>query len=406
MSFQRILIAVSFLLCASIAKADYYFHNVPAKKGDNIYSLLSRYHLEEHRCNYTQFYLLNKLNEESILTEGQSYMLPVMIYKYNGKSIRSTLKIDSWAIAIQLKEYNELILQEKLRKKSIVDSRILWVPYHQMYCAEDFISKTEQTVIDQPFETTNNVVKPPSGERQFPIFGSKYSYVPLKDNSLRGKVYYIVAGHGGPDPGAVGKRNGKLLCEDEYAYDVALRLTRNLVERGATAYMITRDPNDGIRDEEYLSNDKDEYCWGNMKLPWNQKRRLFQRSDAVNRLVEKHSKQGITDQTLLSIHIDSRSKGQKTDVFFYFFPGSKAGQDLALNMQQTFRDKYNKYRPGRNYYGTVTARDLHMLRETKSNSVYIELGNIANPNDQQRFIYKSNRQALADWLYDGLVSYQ
>ena len=70
------------------------------------------------------------------------------------------------------------------------------------------------------------------------------------------------------------------------------------------------------------------------------------------------------------------------------------------------RAKYKKYNPKRNYSGTVTARDLHMLRETLSTGVYIELGNIRNKSDQKRFLLESNRQALADWLFDGLVSYR
>jgi len=47
---------------------------------------------------------------------------------------------------------------------------------------------------------------------------------------------------------------------------------------------------------------------------------------------------------------------------------------------------------------------LHMLRETKPTSIYIELGNITNPKDQKRIIWTNNRQALANWLYEGIVA--
>jgi len=36
-----------------------------------------------------------------------------------------------------------------------------------------------------------------------------------------------------------------------------------------------------------------------------------------------------------------------------------------------------------------------MLREVKPNSVFIELGNIRNSYDQQRFLKATNREALA-----------
>lgn len=55
-----------------------------------------------------------------------------------------------------------------------------------------------------------------------PLFGKKYAEVPIESTVLKGAVYYLISGHGGPDPGAVGKRNGQTLAEDEYAYDVTL----------------------------------------------------------------------------------------------------------------------------------------------------------------------------------------
>ena len=36
--------------------------------------------------------------------------------------------------------------------------------------------------------------------RNYKIFGSKYSRVEIKDNTLKGAVFYLMSGHGGPDP--------------------------------------------------------------------------------------------------------------------------------------------------------------------------------------------------------------
>jgi len=44
-----------------------------------------------------------------------------------------------------------------------------------------------------------------------------------------------------------------------------------------------------------------------------------------------------------------------------------------------------------------------MLRYTDPRAVFIELGNIRNSADQKRFIYETNRDALAKWLYEGLI---
>ncbi len=413
------------------------YHRVLAKSGDNIYKFLKRYNLHKHQCNFDRFYVLNDLNRESQLYAGRKYYIPVLIYKYNGKSIRTTIGIDTWEQALRIKKYNERMRKLGLRKMTLTASNILWVAYHELYCLDGEAAPTTPTepiasdpITTKPKEDKSNdpastaqttspvfendpsakldpetikKLESSGGVRKYPIFGAKNSYVRLIDNSLRGKVYYIVSGHGGPDPGAVGKQGKHILCEDEYAYDVSLRLTRQLLQRGALVYMIIRDKNDGLRSGKYLRQDKDEYCWGNYRIPRSQKKRLHQRSSAVNTLFEKHKKQGIKEQYCVVIHIDSRSMRENTDVFFYHFPGSKAGRTLAKNMHRTFKNKYRIYRKDGRYSGTVTPRDLHMLREPKPTSVFIELGNIRNRNDQKRIVVESNREALAKWMYEGLI---
>lgn len=437
---MRTLLVYILLLWTSLLFAqteEPYYHRVKAEPGDYTTSLLKRYHLEEHQCNFEKFYELNGLTKESTLRQGQKYTIPVIIYRYNGKSIQTSVGFDGWEAPYRVKKYNAQILSEGLRRKKLVTSKIIWVPHHELYCTKGQTkpSVTTPTPEEQPLVETPKEEKPQEkdtvaatkteeripptyepisstvldreaamgGYRKFPIFGAKDAFIPLRSNKLRGQIFYIVSGHGGPDSGAVGKRNGNQLCEDEYAYDISLRLVRKLLEHGAIAYMITRDPNDGLRDGAYLPCDQDEYCWGNYKIPRSQKNRLFQRSDAINTLYERHAKQGVTEQTMVSIHIDSRNTSERTDVFFYYFPGSKSGRKLAKKMQRTLGEKYKKYRKNRKYYGTVTARDLHILREVKANSVFIELGNIRNPSDQQRFVMVSNRQFLADWLFEGLT---
>ena len=237
--------------------------------------------------------------------------------------------------------------------------------------------------------------------KTFDIFGPAYKDVEITGNELNGAIYYLVSGHGGPDPGAVGKYGNHMLCEDEYAYDVTLRLARNLIQRGATVYMIVRDPNDGIRDDSILKADKDEVCYPNLTIPLNQLNRLKQRTDAVNNL---YSKNRNAFQRMVCIHIDSRSHGENIDVFFYHDRRSNTGQRAARILQQTFQDKYNTNQPGRGYKGTVTSRNLYELRNSFPVAVFIELGNINHQRDQQRFIIADNRQALANWLLQGLIT--
>lgn len=240
----------------------------------------------------------------------------------------------------------------------------------------------------------------PSGGAIYPIFGKTYEQVTPVDNSLKGAIYYLVSGHGGPDPGAVGRYGNHTLCEDEYAYDVTLRLARTLIERGALVYMIIRDENDGIRDDSYLKPDKDEVCYPKLPIPRNHTKRLRQRKDAVNKLYLRHKG---SFQRMIIVHVDSRSKGENIDVFFYHDHRSKTGKKLANNLQQTFKKKYDTHQPNRGYHGTVSDRNLYVLKYSYPPAVFIELGNINHYRDQQRFIHDNNRQALANWMCEALI---
>jgi N-acetylmuramoyl-L-alanine amidase len=232
------------------------------------------------------------------------------------------------------------------------------------------------------------------------LFGEKYNSVSVVSNELKGAIYYLASGHGGPDPGAVGKYGNHTLCEDEYAYDVTLRLARNLIERGAKVYIITQDPNDGIRDEQFLKPDKDEVCYPKKTIPLSQLQRLRQRTDIINRLYVKHKNQF---QRLIEIHVDSRSNKENIDVFFYYDNRSTEGHSAAVTLLQTFNEKYKQSQPGREYEGSVSERNLYIMKNTYPPTVFIELGNINHERDQKRLIVTDNRQALANWLRDGLI---
>ena len=247
---------------------------------------------------------------------------------------------------------------------------------------------------------TNSSTTSARNIKTFDIFGAKYEDVEITGNELDGAIYYLVSGHGGPDPGAIGKYGSYNLCEDEYAYDVTLRLARELIKHGATVYMITRDPNDGIRDDSFLKADKDEMCYPSLRIPLNQTRRLQQRTDVVNNLYAKNKP---SFQRMIVIHVDSRGNGENIDVFFYHDRRSNTGHKAAQTLQKTFQEKYNEHQPGRGYHGTVSSRNLYVIRNSYPPTVYIELGNINHIRDQQRFIIADNRQAVANWLREGLI---
>jgi len=381
--------------------------------GETTDELLERYCLSGKDCNEAHFCTINRLKKGSLLKSGKEYLLPILIMPYNGKSIRTSTKVEDWRTAKRIESFNREAQRRNLRVDDFVESGELWVPWHELHCAE--AEKTPEkkktpALVAAKFNATRLAKipqEPMAGgkdSRVFPLYGPAYQKTPLLNQRLKNKVFYIVSGHGGPDVGAQGYRNNKTLCEDEYAYDVALRLHRLLISYGASAYMIVRDPNDGIRDEAFLACDKDEVAWGKLEIPLAQKERLQQRCDIINDFTEKYLKAGIADQTFVEIHVDSRSQHARTDVFFYFRPESSESEQLARYIQRVFSQKYQQAQGGRQFEGTVNPRYLYMLRETiVPKAVYIELGNIRNDWDQQRLVIRNNRQALANWICDGLM---
>lgn len=329
------------------------YKEVVAKEGDGIYVLLRQHGLSPS-THFQAFLDLNQANigKDNSLYAGRTYRLPLPDAPQAGTAATPVAEA---AVAVSVAAPAKVVA-----------------------------AKAEAAVLDVP------------------LFGKNYARVEVKDQQLKGAVYYLTAGHGGPDPGAIGKYGPYELSEDEYAYDVTIRLARRLMEHGATVYMIIRDENDGIRDESILLPDRDEVSYPNDPIPLSQKERLRQRTNAVNKLAAQHKG---AYQRMLAIHVDSRSKGQNIDVFFYHHENSPSGKRLAETIHQTFTDKYNRHQPNRNYFGNVSTRSsLYVIKYSHPPAVFIELGNIKNDLDQRRFVLADNRQALANWVCEGIIS--
>ncbi|MBK8737382.1 MAG: N-acetylmuramoyl-L-alanine amidase [Saprospiraceae bacterium] len=317
---------------------------IKAKKGQGVLSLMREFNLTPYSCSLDEFYKINGLKKSDGLIEGKSYFLPIIITKFDGKSIRSSLNIKDYDLAKSIENFNDI--NKEARKADFRKNKVLWVPPYQSCNASTDIAKqanikevknisektksiSRELVADNKIddivhadntkiETLSPVLKRVSNTKiNFDLFGKKHAEVNIETDELAGQAFYIVPGHGGPDPGAVAKNvNGKFdVCEDEYAYDVSLRLAKNLLEKGAEVFVIIQDKNDGIRDEEFLDGDTDEVCMGGQEIPLNQKKRLRQGMKKVNSLYHKNHKK-FTKHWMVSIHVDSRPSEDRQDVFF------------------------------------------------------------------------------------------
>ncbi len=317
------------------------------------------------------------------ITLGQITDDRIVVAQY-GEGIFSILERNEMEPSKYLNSFIEINRKNIKKDSSLLAGNIYILPEIEV---EEFITPP---TAPSPILNPSNIY---FGENQYPT---------LKDSLLGGAVYYLVSGHGGPDPGALGTYKKHQVSEDEYSYDVIIRLAKNLMEHGAEVYMIVNDNDDGIRDEYILDLDKSETTYPGLKMPLNQRARLKQRTESINKLYHKNLSKY---QRLIVTHIDSRSEGENIDVFFYHHHRSKSGKKLANEIHQTIKKKYAIHQPRRAYNGTVSSRsNLYVVKNTLPPMVYIELGNIKNPKDQKRFILPENRQALANWIAIGILN--
>ncbi len=84
-------------------------------------------------------------------------------------------------------------------------------------------------------------------------FQDQVGSLPSLSSALKGWHIVIDPGHGGLDPGAIvsvadGNGNPVVITEDEYAYDISMRLHRILLRNGASVSMTLLSPDHHIRD--------------------------------------------------------------------------------------------------------------------------------------------------------------
>lgn len=405
MTTKHILCSFLFFL-ASIVFANDEYLIIEAKKGESIQILFNKWGIPYTKENLLKFKELNlkKVRGEKIFW-GIRYKLPILIYSkdYFEKVVLPELNAE---LKHAVLNYNKEISEKGLFS---IEERIL-VPFSLLLKTKNptltknskndghllKIVRNSTTAKDDSHVSKSKMVKP--------YYGKKFSKIKYIDNSLKGYAFYLVSGHGGPDPGAIGRYKGYEMDEDEYAYDITLRLSLELERRRAKVFMITLDTNDGIRNSEYLKSGNDELFYGGVQIPLDQKERLQTCANIVNKLYKKN-RDKYKKHISVNIHLDSRGQTEKIDVFFYYQEQNLESKVIADFLYETLRSQYEKHQPGRGYTGTVSTRNLFMLRNTMPPTIYIELGNIQNPHNQVRFIKNSNRQAIAKWLALGFIRY-
>jgi N-acetylmuramoyl-L-alanine amidase len=145
---------------------------VTAQPGEGVYALMREFQLSAYSCNFEKFYELNGLQKNAKLIQGKKYLLPIQKRAYNSKSIRTSLGISDYQLALQIQYYNEAMYEAGLREKPFQSDKVLWVPHHLLYCTQADVARESPVPADDPVAKLGGQGKPVNaGKRVFPIFG-------------------------------------------------------------------------------------------------------------------------------------------------------------------------------------------------------------------------------------------
>ncbi len=197
----------------------------------------------------------------------------------------------------------------------------------------------------------------------------------VQGNTVQNRQRCIVldAGHGGNDPGKVGI-NG--VEEKQLNLEIALRVKKYL-EASDVQVVLTRDSDDGLHDAD-ASNKKVQ----------DMRRRV--------ELIESTAPDAV-----ISIHQNSYPQEAIHGAQVFYFSKSKAGQQLADNIQKgirTFVDTENKRetKPNDSYY---------LLKKTSCPIVIVECGFLSNAKEAKKLCEDAYQDRIAWTIALGINQY-
>lgn len=193
---------------------------------------------------------------------------------------------------------------------------------------------------------------------------------------IRNKVIMIDPGHGGIDPGAVG-RTGVL--EDEINLKIAFKLRRLIEQFGGVGLMIRED-------------DSGLYSEGKSRIRDMKNEDLRERHRIIN-------ESGA--DILISIHLNFFPQSQYYGAQCFYNKGDEEGKKLAELIQAELIDviKNNNTRKAK------SIDNVYILKNNKMPSVLIECGFLSN-HEEERLLQNDNYQEKLAWaIFMGVMKY-
>lgn len=190
---------------------------------------------------------------------------------------------------------------------------------------------------------------------------------------MTNRAVFIDAGHGGRDPGAVGRQGEN---EDRINLEIALRLKR-LVEEGGGIAILTRDGDYGLYSPEAPNKKRDDL----------QKRKaIADQSDSCVNII---------------IHLNSFSQSRYYGAQTFYHRGSEESKRLAVILQEELRRVLDRD----NYRQPKADDDIYLLKDNQAPTVLVECGFLSNPEEERLLNEERYKEKVAFGIYSGIVRY-
>ena len=246
-------------------------------------------------------------------------------------------------------------------------------------------------------------------------FDGKISRMGRLSDSLKGWHIVLDPGHGGLDPGAVvtnldGNGNKVYVVEDEYVYDIALRVYVMLRLHGADVTLTLLSPNHLIRHSDppiqTFVNEKNEvynsegYNKGNKRDHWPKGGRNGNLSCRMNIAKNAFRNAPRNRRIFLSFHADIDHSAPNAPLVLYY-QGRRTGK--ADSKSRNFAKSMESFLGA----GTVIrGQNLFVLRNNPAPiKVMLELRNLAYTDHAWALRFEELRQRDAEKVVRGLVEY-
>lgn len=206
----------------------------------------------------------------------------------------------------------------------------------------------------------------------FIIFACTFSLVEAKNSNLEllGKVIYLDAGHGGPDPGTIYKD----IYEKDINLELCEKLQEILEESGAIVYQ-TR--------------------YGDYDLS-NNNTNTRKKSDLNNR-VKIINESGA--DIYISIHLNSIVSSTWSGAQVFYDDVNDKNKIFADIMQQQLKKDLKTNR------GVKEIKNILLNRKVKVPGILIEAGFLSNPNDRYKLRQDDYQKKIATSIKNGIVKY-